>query len=506
MKKKLIIYSLLVCSTFILASCGPESTIGGGTDNTSTFVDSRTDAFTVVSGEMTMEGFVPDGDEVNFKSLYEAANYLFDNCDNGSYVKKLGDTTNTILFQKRGSESSISGATTDQFWYYANGTTVNGYSAYFASNYELFNSENVSVIMASTDNLKQYYQPYGLIAGEGHSETTASWNHTPLLDTTIRYNPIAFSGMRSITYNFDLSEAKIRPSYNETQKAVPMITLSSTDSYNWSNQGIYMDTDTGDWYYLYGETQADSKFLEYDTEEVILGSTWNAETQEYTPNGDVKMTLNYVFSEESETWSNDLIIEVTYNNGDVKTFNKNYEYSAMNGRGTPRANIALDLISSDEDYDETSFSPDFMCGSYFKNIVITEAKGTVPEGLTDDEYQGDTDMQGVPGTTYDLTTNDLGSDIDMEIILDHYDAITFHEDATNGDVFDIDYTPVISEATRTAEVLEAEELIGQIKDTDTAESASVILASQAYNALDAVSQKLVRYIDGYTQLEEALER
>lgn len=507
MKTKLFTCGILLCSSLLIASCEKGGS-GGDTpsnDNTSTFVDSRVDAYTVVAQYLENGEYIVD-EEVDFPSLYEAANYCFDYCDNGSYVKRKGDTTNTILFQRRAGEGGIEGANQDQFFYYKDGNVLNGYSQYLQGNTEFFKDQKVTTIMSSTDNLKQYYQPYHLLAKEGHATTTAAWNILPLLDTSVRYNPIAFSGMRSITFNVDLSEARIRPSYSETQKAVPTITLSSTDSYNYSNQGIYMNTDTGDWYYISGETQSDTKFLEYDTSEIILTSTWNEDTQEYTPNGDVKLTLNYVYNEEYESWSNDLIIEVTYSDGTSKTFNKNYEYSQMNGRGTPRANFALDLISADEDYDETMFNPDFMCGAYFKNIRITEAKGTVPEGLTDETYQGDTPMVGKAGETYSLLNKDFGNLVDVEVILDHYANITYHEDITDGDVYDIDYTPVNATVSRTEEVLKTESLIGAILPTDTATSASVILAQTDYAKLDPMTQKMVRLIDGYTQLEEALDR
>lgn len=357
--------------------------------------------------------------------------------------------------------------------------------------------------MMTSDYLKQTYQPYHLLKHE--DKTTAAWNLLPLMDTSIRYNPIAFSGMRTITYNFDLSEAKIRPSYNELQKAVPTITLSSTDSYNWSNQGIYMDTKTGNWYYLKGETQSDVKEIEYDDQEVILTSTWDNEKQEFTPNGDVKMTLEYVYDEKEEVWVNDLKIETTVGT-EVKTFDKRYEYIQMNGRGTPRANISLDIISDSEEYDEGTFAPDYMCGAYFKNITITEAKGKVPENLTDEEYQGDTPMVGKAGETYDLLAASEANVIDLEVILEHYDAITYHEDIKNKDVYDISYEQKVSEDTRTKEVKEVEELIKKITDSDTADSPNVIKAYQKYKNLNGVTQKMIKSIDGLTALEEALER
>lgn len=500
MKRKKINLLVALGASLLLVSCGET--------NSQDIVlnDSREDYYTVVSGEYddSTKEFVEDGDTKDFKSLYEASNYLFDNCENGSYVKLKDDAENKILFQKRANKESINGNTiTDQWFYYKDGTTLDAYSIYLAGDTNFYVGQKYTRMFLSNDSLTKTYQPYSILKRDS-GVTTQAWNLLPLLDTSIRYNPIAFSGMREVTYKFNLTESTIRPSYNETQKVVPTITLSQTDSYNWSNQGIYMDTATGNWYYLYGETQSDSKNLKYDDEEVILTSTWNNDKQEFTPNGDVEMTLKYV-QQEDESWRNDLIINVTDKDGKVKTFNKSYEQSNMNGRGTPRCNISMDLVSTDEDVEETAFAPDFMCGAYFKNITISEAKGKVPEGLTDDEYQGDTDMVGKAGEEYNLLACASKNDVDMEVILDHYDAIEYHSNEKTKDVFDISYEQKKGNP-RTDEVAKCEELIAKIKDTDTKDSTSVIKAQTEYEKLDGKTQDVIKCIDGYTALEEALKR
>lgn len=489
--KKTILKVLSLSLVAMLSSCGGKKT------EEMILNDTREYLFTAVSGEMDNGELVVD-DEVDFKSLYEAANYVFDNCENGSYIYRKGDTNKTPLFTKRANEEDIEGSISDQWFYYRDGSTLDGYSQYLSGDTEFFKNEKVTRIMATTDSLKWSYQPYSLYRREVTASTQA-WNLLPIQDTSIRYNPHSFTGIRTITFNFKLTDARIRPSYSSDQKVIPFITLSSTDSYNWSNQGIYMDTATGNWYYLKGETQSDTKALTYDTDKVILTSTWDNDTQEFTPDSDVEMTLTYVEVEE-ETWVNDLTIKT--NSG---TFDYRYEYSAMNGRGTPRANISLDLVSTNEDIDEATFTPDFMCGAYFKNITITKATGTVPEGLTDEEYAGDADMCCKPGETYDLMANAEKNDADADVILDHYDAISYHEGEEN-DVWDISYEAKASENARGEEVTNVESLISKIEDSDTSTSASVIKASTAYNKLHTTQAKLVVKHDGYTQLQEALER
>lgn len=520
MKKKFLLVSgVLLCASMLATSCGggeepgpnPDPNPNPGPVEDINLIDSREDLFTAVSGALDDSGnFVADGVEEDFPSLYEAANYVFDNCDNGSYVKLKGDTENNILYQKRSGQAGIDGAIKDQWFYYRDGSTLDGYSEYLTGDTDFFHGEKVTRLMASSANLKYTYQPYSLIAREGHAETTAAWNILPLMDTSIRYNPKAFVGMRNEVVSIQLSDARIRPSYNETQKAVPTITLSATDSFFWSNQGIWMDTDTGNWYFVEGETQSDVKSLTYNSMEgnpVILTSTWDEEKQEWTPDGDIKMSLEYVQDPEMEVWLFDFSIEVTVD-GETKTYENVYENINATGRGTPRLNISLDMVAATDDYDETTFAPDFMCGAYFKDINVTEAKGTVPEGLTDEEYQGDADMCGVPGETYSFLVKDMGEDnpSDVEIILDHYDAITYHEDITDSDVFDISYEQRASDKARTDEVAEVEKLIAQIPEDATSSDASVIKASAKYEPLETTQQRLIRYFDGYTALEDALNR
>ena len=77
MKKKIILaLYALVGASFALTGCGGNG--GGGTTPEIELLDTRVDAFTVVSGSMEGNEFVADGDTYNFKSLYEAANFCFD--------------------------------------------------------------------------------------------------------------------------------------------------------------------------------------------------------------------------------------------------------------------------------------------------------------------------------------------------------------------------------------------------------------------------------------------
>jgi hypothetical protein len=147
-----------------------------------------------------------------------------------------------------------------------------------------------------------------------------------------------------------------------------------------------------------------------------------------------------------------------------------------------------------------------MCGAKFNNIVVSKAEGSVPAGLTNEDYQGDSDMVCKPGETYNLMMNAEDNDADSEVILDNTGCVSYDSTNTTNDVFNISFAQVGDGKARTDDVIKAEELIAAISDTDTSTSNSVLKAKPKFDALASVTQKMVKSIDGMTQLEEALDR
>lgn len=488
---------LILASVFALVACGggkkPESS---ESQIDIELNDNRLGAYVAVVGDTDKDGVFEAYDEgVEFKSLYEACNYAMEEGDTGSYVINKGDESETKLFVKQA-------ASYDYWFYYKNGNILDGYAPYTPGDVELFKGENYTRILCSGGYAAPTYQPYELKGGE--TSTTQSWNRLPFLDTSIRYNPHAFTGIQDSTYTFELSKAKIRPSYSVNQKAIPTITLSTTDSYNWSNQGIYMDTNNGNWYYVYGETQSNFKSLIYDDQEVIMKSTWDQQRQEWTPNGDVRLTLNMVLNEDDDSVSNDLTIELLNGTEVTKKIVKNYEYNQMNMRGTHRASIDLDLVPTDDEIEEEGITPDFQCGAYFKNIVVSEGLGTVREGLNDEIYQGDEPMCCEAGKTYELLYAKEGykNDANTTVILDGYNNITYSDKNANKDTWDISFEQVLATAYRSEEVLEVEELIALIPEGATVTTDEFRTAYAAYKNLSVPQQNLIEVIDGYTAIKD----
>lgn len=484
---------LFLASVMLLFGCKPAAS-----GQTVTLEDNRQEVYIAVIGETDNQGhFAPYDDEViKFKSLYEATNFAMEEGDTGSYVYVEGDQNQTKLFKKLSLSS-------DYWFYYKDGNVLDGYAPYTAGDAEFYKGEDYTRVLCSGGYAGPTYQPYELMGHE--STSTQAWNRLPYLDTSIRYNPHAFTGIQDTTYTFELSQAKIRPSYNEAQKAVPTITMSTTDSYNWSNQGIYMDTETGNWYYLYGETQSQFKSFVYE-KEVIMTSSWDQSKQEWTPSSDVRLTLNMVQNEDDGSVFNKLTIELLNGTTVTKTVVKEYEYNQMNMRGTHRASIDLDLIPTDEEIEEESVTPDFQCGAYFKNVIVSEGKGTVREGLTDEIYQGDEPMCCEAGHTYDLlyALHGYQNDSQTEVILDGVNNIKYKEANANKDTWDISFEQHVATSYRTAEVLEVEELISLIPAGASITDDAFRTAYAAYKQLDYTQTKLIEDIDGYTAIKDII--
>lgn len=505
---------MAVMSFAALAGCGPtqdpsssetpSSEAPGSSETPSSETPSSEEPpVEVVLNDTREELFtaVVDGEETEFKSIYEAANFVMDNGSVGDRVYVTDDAEQRSSFELL-DESIVSG---DYWFYYKDGNMLDGYSPYIQGDVEFFRGEKYSRIMCASGYAAPTYQPYVLMGAEGSS--TQAWNRTYYTDTTVRYNPKAFTGIQDTTYTFELTGTKIRPSYSEAQKVVPTITLSTTDSYNWSHQGLYMDTETGKWYYTEGEIQSDYKALEYYDDEVFMTSTWNQETEEWTPNNNLRLSLSMIYNEDDDVVINELTIEVLNADGTVKSETvKEYEYSGMTMRGTHRANISLDLMPTDEDYDEDTITPDFMCGAYMKDVVVAEAKGSVREGLTDEIYQGDAPMCCEAGQTYDLlyASEAYNNDTKTQVICDNLNSITYSDAVAGNDSWTISYEQSKPEAIRSETILEVEELIAAIPEGASITSAEVKAAYKAYNKLTDPQKQLIVYVDGYTQLEEIL--
>lgn len=511
-------YLAVLATVALLSSCGGQSnqettTTTAGDNPTTTeptttpkpslnLKDSRSELYTAVFGEIVNGNFDSYNKDQNYKSLYEAIEDIFFNGEYGSYLYKIGDATKTPIYVKRASfsDDTSNKSPLDQWFWYQQGGILDGYAGYLLGYTDFNINKDITAVYSTTDNLKPSYQPYGLVGTpDGHAGTTPAWNLEPYLDANVIYNPLSFSGIQTTTYTFKLTDAKIRPSYNAKQKVEPKIYLSTVDGYNSSKQGLYMDDTNGNWYYFNGESQSETKLFDYSDKELILTSTWNEDTQEFTPNGDVTFNLKTNYDEELEVLNNTLDIKVTTGEGS-KEFHKIYEYSSMTECGTHRAAISLDLIPTSKTDPEDMTLPDFDCGAYMNNIVVTEAKGTVAADLDEVKY---TQPIGLQAGTYDLLNSSAANPAKKETILHSKAHITY--DFTNSkDVFNLSYVPVSKTETRSEEILAAKAKVEKIKEGDTKESASVIVAKKAFDSLSKQQQLVLRAIDKVTAIYDEI--
>lgn len=502
-KTVLLVVSSIVCLS--LASCG-TTTSADSSESTSpvtsnhevniTLNDSRQELYTTVYGQYDNGVFTSFGEDKDFKSFYEAVTDCFYNGEYGSYVYAKSNASATPLYVKRASHVADYSDTTpaDQWYWYNSDMEMDGHFGFMTGFTDLYRNQNYTSIYSTKDNFAPSYQPYSIIGIDDTSASTPAWNLEPYLDSRVVYNPLAFSGIQQSVYTFDLTKAKIRPSYSSTQKAYPEICLSTTDSYNSSKQGLFMDTNNGNWYYYYGESQSQSKVYQYDYDQVIMTSTWNEAEQEFTPDGDVTLQLNTVWDEENEIIRNDLDISIL-SNGQTSTFERSYEYVNMTACGTHRASVGLDLMPIDDE--EDLVLPDFMCGAYFNNIVISQAEGTVKEGLTPVEYTQDV---GCDAGTYNLLNSAPMNPTKIGTILDGSANINYDISTPDQDVYNISYQAKDSLNPRTEAIRDCESELDEIADEDTSSSASVIIAKASYDKLSKQQQNVIKQIDKYLSL------
>jgi hypothetical protein len=506
-KSMLLVAASIMCLS--LASCGTTSTtsteeITSQAETTSenevniNLNDTRLELYTAVYGSYEDGIFTSYEEDQNFKSFYEAVSDCFYNGEYGSYVYAASDENASPLYIKRASHVADYSDSTpaDQWFWYNSDMELDGHYGFITGFTDLYKNENYAAIYSTKDNFAPSYQPYSIIGTDNDSATTTpAWNLEPYLDSRVVYNPLAFSGIQQSTYTFDLTESKIRPSYSETQKAYPEVCLSTTDSYNSSKQGLFMDTDNGNWYYFYGESQSQSKVYQYEYDDVIMTSTWDEENQEFTPDGDVTLELETIWDEENEIIRNDLDIQIAVGS-DVTNFERSYEYVNMTACGTHRASVGLDLMPTDGE-EEDLVLPDYMCGSYFNNIVISNGEGTVKEGLSILDYTQDFACEA---GTYDLLNSSEMNSTKIGTILDGSSNISYDISTAGQDVYNISYAQKDSASSRSDAISSCESSLDQIADEDTSSSASVIVAKSSYDKLSKQEQNVIKQIDKYLDL------
>lgn len=405
MKKFLSIFggTLLTIALVFGASCGSDrnsgDSSGGSSDPGNSSESSEPGEEPVVHySEDTREEIykvysAEDKSELGaYKSLYEAIEACADEGDIEDYVTK-GTADDAKLFINY---AAYSEETSDMFWYYENGTSLDRYtpwvSTYFPDLYTL-SSQDVVVFKQATGTFTPYYQGLEIVGlGNGADATTETWNVYRSFDTNVQVDMDRYTGIVKADYTIKLSEASIRPAYEGEDPVYAKIGFINPDSYNVASYGMYCDTTTGIWYYYYGDLNNADPSDAYDgvlgvdyTTEKIMTSTWDEEEGVWHPDHDIVITGEIVEMTD-DTGDSYAVDRLTVKDADTgeQLFTRDYEASSMTLCATMRFNIGLDIYNADN----ASGLPNYDNGAEFSNIVITKAVGTVTENSADPEHYG----------------------------------------------------------------------------------------------------------------------
>lgn len=347
--------------------------------------DNREEIYTVYSEA--------DGSSLGaYKSLYQAIEACVDEGDIEDYVTR-GTADDTKLFINY---DAYSETTTDMFWYYENGTSLDRYTPWvqtYLSDLYTLSSQDVVVFKKSTGEFLPYYQGIEIVGvGNGADATLESWNVYCSYDTNVQVDMEPYSGIVKADYTIKLSEARIRPAYEGEAPVYAKIGFINPDSFNAASYGMYCDTTTGVWYYYYGDLNNADPSDAYDgvlgidyTQEKIMTSTWDAEEGVWRPDNDIVITGEIVelTDDEGDSYAVDRLTVKDSSTGE-QLFTRDYEASAMTLCATMRFNVGLDIYNADS----ASGLPNYDNGAEFTNIVITSAVGTVTENSADPEHYG----------------------------------------------------------------------------------------------------------------------
>ena len=383
MKKFLcLVAALLMVVT--LAACN-EKTKGNEKTNADTtpvetVVAKTFEAKRVDDREAVYTHYAANGSEVeSYTSLYQAIYNCVDMGDSEDYICQEGSEeklfVNHDLFDKETNNA-------DMYWWYKGGNAYGKYTPYEDTYWGELRDEDYTMIMKNGVNSTalNFYSSYETV------KTTSDvfkfkfggvdkWHICTELESSATVDMEAYSGITKSVYKLDLSEAKITPSYDDTDDTYAYVGFITADGNYVANVGLRCNTRDGNWYYYSGEASIDSSSIEMDDENCYLTSTWDETEKCFRPDGDVTMTMELLklTDEDGDPY---IAHRLTMEFSDGRKVVKDYDDLDLTQCGTIRFTCGLDIVS-----DNTLC--DLMCGAEFKNIVVTEATATVLEEMLD---------------------------------------------------------------------------------------------------------------------------
>lgn len=315
----------------------------------------------------------------SFASLYAAINACVNDGDLDDYVVQEGSTEKLFVNREKYAEDTF-----DMFWYYNNGNSLGKYTYWEQDFWAQSRDKNQIVATKYYDNetVGTYYNGYKIVNKSSDYmlpklNQIQVWHICSELEASATVDMVAYSGITKSVYEVKLSEAKIYPSYDDSDTAYAYVGFITADAKNVSNQGLRCDTRTGNWYYYSGEAEQQKNSIVMDSKNCYLTSTWDEQEKCFRPDSDVTMTMELLtlLDEDGDDY---IVHRMTVDFGNGRVLVKDYEMGDLTQCGTIRFTSGLDIVSDNS-------LVDYMCGSKFENLVVTSATATVYEEMVEDE-------------------------------------------------------------------------------------------------------------------------
>lgn len=423
MKRKFSVISVLilaVCMVFSLVACNGIPSFNNGNNKVvpepRTREDTRVEAYTAYQADGTLIG--------DYKTIAGAINAAVatdsfgkDNSvvEYGSYVELDG----AVVFQNR---NGFAEASDDQFWFYANGTQLEGYDCYDGAMYSDYLRNNKVItheITARGSLTKQFHNGYALLQADGEFETdkyAQSWELSSTMDAAVLYLPARLEGISGLKYELDLSDVQIKPNYEGTDDTYAFIGYYAWEDYYVIATGIACNVQTGAWFPFEGSSRDDSfDDVTYNIgEKPLMISNWDEEGGYWVPEypkletsietielyDDVNETEYYVDRSVYNFYTEAGKLDQTYTvDIDDELISNYFGGVPMNVANTFVFVAGLDVRTP------ANACTDYTNGAEFKNLKVTAATAHVPS------------EEEIPDTIYGYVINPAWKGNDYNILM-----------------------------------------------------------------------------------------
>lgn len=514
-----VLPSLAILSSMLLLACQQqnETSVSNSSSRETSETISTTDTVSSIPPSLAhvreddrqnaYQAFSSDGSSsAAFPSLYRAIRSCVDSGGLGGYVLPVGESNKDHwLF----SASAYSGED-DVFFGYNSATRLDAMdvwrSTYFS---DPSMAGDLSVIHYNVkEGLSSFHSSYAFanVNSENYPTTAGKinlWDTNHNLDSYLSVMPPRYSGITRETYSLSLSQARIAPSYAASDPTRAFIGFSTSDDNYLCSEGILCDTSTGDWHYYSGFCRQPLVDLTID-DEILFTSNWDEEAKCFTPSQDVNLSEETLMKSDGNG-NQSPVHQLTITLANGVTYSREFSHPVLSMAGSIAFVAGLDIVDQDGSSVQKS-CPDLMNGSYFKNLVITKAQGSVVEGMRNNIYG---QVMLLAKGDYDLLSSSGQNKAKLQSVLvnSEADSYLFKDDR---DVYSFSYDNLPSKETYSDRLLQVNTLIAALpkdpSEVTLEDTAAIYKAQKAYDALPLQGEK--NLIQDYARLSndaEALE-